>query len=191
VTLQRHTPLGRGPGPQRRTELQRKTPLRRTRSKRARPNDPLAQWCEVAIPGVCTGEAQHRHHIVRRGQGGGDERANTLDICHRCHGHIHGNVAWSKARGYLRSPGPSTSLPAVLVAVEVLAGYVATTATGLLAEIAAAVTLVGLVAAVAWWVNRPHQPAVDSSHPAPLGFLDDLPADLLRLLDDPEPWEEP
>lgn len=70
---------------------------------RARPDEPLAEWCEIAVAGVCKGRAEVRHHKLRRSQGGGDEQANTLDVCDMggCHDHIHANPAWAYRMGYL------------------------------------------------------------------------------------------
>lgn len=81
-------------------------PEKTTRAKgRARPDEPLATWCELAIPGVCLGRATNRHHKLLRKHGGGDERENTLDLCGSgttgCHGHVHANPAESYARGWL------------------------------------------------------------------------------------------
>ncbi len=69
---------------------------------RARPGEPLADWCEALIYGVCAGRAAHRHHRLRRSQGGGDEPANTLDVCGRCHDWIHAHPQAAYARGWLR-----------------------------------------------------------------------------------------
>jgi hypothetical protein len=98
----------------RRSPLHRKTPLRarkalvRTRLKRAgtiprraRPDEPLATWCEAAIPAVCTDRAEHRHHILRRAQGGTDGAENTFDLCRACHDYVHRNVAWAYDNGLL------------------------------------------------------------------------------------------
>jgi len=38
----------------------------RNKNGRARPDEPLADWCQVAVAGVCTGRAQTRHHKLRR-----------------------------------------------------------------------------------------------------------------------------
>jgi hypothetical protein len=77
--------------------------LTRTKPKgRARPNEPLATWCEARIEDVCDGRAVHRHHVLRRSQGGGDEAANTRDLCNGCHEHIHRNPTWSYETGWLR-----------------------------------------------------------------------------------------
>lgn len=68
---------------------------------RARPDVPLADLCCAHIDGVCTGRAECRHHKLRRSQGGSDHQTNTVDICDRCHEHIHANPAWSYAHGWL------------------------------------------------------------------------------------------
>jgi hypothetical protein len=63
---------------------------------RARPDEPLAVWCEIAIVDVCAGRASQRHHRRRRSQGGSDDRANTLDCCDACHdwAHAHPTIAY-------------------------------------------------------------------------------------------------
>lgn len=78
-----------------------KQPKAKRSKGRARPDEPLAPWCEIAVPGVCTGHAQHRHHIVLRSQGGTD--ALTADCCFKCHEHVHANPAWAKAHGWIKS----------------------------------------------------------------------------------------
>lgn len=93
--LRRVTPLRQG------TQLRRKTTLARSTSGRARPDEPLAVWCEAQIDGVCTGRAVHRHHVRRRGQGGGDDRSNTRDVCDACHAFVHANPAWAYEAGLL------------------------------------------------------------------------------------------
>jgi hypothetical protein len=76
------------------------------RSKgRARPNEPLAMWCELGLVDSCTGRAEVRHHILRRSQGGSDEASNTLDLCDADHRWIHDHPAVSYERGWLRHPG--------------------------------------------------------------------------------------
>jgi hypothetical protein len=79
-------------------------------SRRARPNDPLATWCQARIEGVCEGRAIHRHHILRRSQGGSDGASNTVDICNGCHHYIHGHPAWSYENGWLRRRATGTEL---------------------------------------------------------------------------------
>lgn len=68
---------------------------------RARPEDPLAPWCEAQVPRVCTGRATCRHHRLRRAHGGGDEVENTADLCDACHEHVHRNPAWAYVYGWL------------------------------------------------------------------------------------------
>lgn len=101
--LARRTPLrGSSTLHRNRTILQRSAIAKATRaSGRARPNEPLATWCEAGIAAVCTGRAVHRHHVRRRAQGGGDEAANTRDVCSACHGHIHANPGWAYEAGLL------------------------------------------------------------------------------------------
>lgn len=85
--------------------LARRKGLKATPSKRARPDEPLTPWCEIGIPGICTGLTQHRHHILRRSAGGGDEAANTLDCDWACHAYVHAHPAISYERGWLRRRG--------------------------------------------------------------------------------------
>lgn len=59
--------------------------------------------CEAAVEGVCTSVAQHRHHIKLRSAGGTNDPSNLLDVCLRCHDHIHRNPAWAMAHGFIRS----------------------------------------------------------------------------------------
>jgi len=73
----------------------------RNKNGRARPDEPLADWCQVAVAGVCTGRAQTRHHKLRRSQGGGDEAENTVDACNPCHSHLHMNPGWAYRLGWL------------------------------------------------------------------------------------------
>lgn len=74
--------------------------MKRTVSRRARPDEPLADWCEVRTE-VCTGRAEHRHHKLRRSRGGSDDASNTADCCGRCHLFIHEHPAWAYAAGWL------------------------------------------------------------------------------------------
>ena len=71
---------------------------------RARPSDPLRDWCEVGA-GVCTGRATCRHHVLPRSAGGTDHRENTLDACDACHVYLHAHPTESYARGWLRRRG--------------------------------------------------------------------------------------
>ena len=97
--LQRRTPLRSGKAPARRTSL------RSTPSKRARPDEPLASACEFGLPGVCTGYPQYRHHILPRTAGGSDEATNTADICFACHSWVHLHPAISYENGWLKRRG--------------------------------------------------------------------------------------
>jgi hypothetical protein len=87
------------------------------RSKgRARPEEPLATWCEVGRAGVCTGRAEVRHHILPRSQGGTDEKSNTVDCCDSDHRWIHANPSKAYAHGWLLhrpvvDNWPTTQLP--------------------------------------------------------------------------------
>lgn len=74
---------------------------RKKRRGMARPDEPLAVWCEVHRYDVCTGSAEHRHHRLMRSQGGTDEKANTLDVCGACHAWIHANPSVAYAHHYL------------------------------------------------------------------------------------------
>lgn len=76
------------------------------RSKgRARPDEPLLTWCELALP-ACTGRAEVRHHRFSRGKGGSDESANTMDICDSDHRHVHAHPEESFAHGWLLRAEP-------------------------------------------------------------------------------------
>ena len=61
--------------------------------------------CQIAIPGICRGEATHKHHRKLRKHGGTDEAANLLALCGTgtlgCHGYVHANPAISYERGWL------------------------------------------------------------------------------------------
>lgn len=67
---------------------------------RARPDEPLADWCELQLDG-CTGRATEHHHKRPRSAGGGDEKANTIDLDGHCHRFIHANPARSYDEGWL------------------------------------------------------------------------------------------
>lgn len=58
----------------------------------------MATWCEARLEG-CDGRATDRHHRKFRSRGGRDDRSNTVDICERCHRHIHANDRWAKSVG--------------------------------------------------------------------------------------------
>ncbi len=86
-----------------------KTPKGKRAKGRARPDDPLGR-CEfrqtIDVQGKpfrfsCVDDATERHHVLRRSQGGGDEAANTKDLCLAHHVYVHANPSWSYAHGYL------------------------------------------------------------------------------------------
>jgi len=67
---------------------------------RARPDEPLATWCEIGRAGVCTGRAEHRHHRLPRSAGGSDDASNTLDTCGACHAFAHSRPSLAYAHGW-------------------------------------------------------------------------------------------
>lgn len=62
---------------------------------------PLGGPCEAQLD-VCTGTAEHRHHIRRRSQGGTDDRSNLALLCGRCHAWVHANPREARTLGLLR-----------------------------------------------------------------------------------------
>lgn len=69
------------------------------------------QWCFERAAGRCeaqvwaadcTGRAEHALHMQLRSQGGSDDPANLLAVCHRCHRWIHDNPAAAQGLGLLR-----------------------------------------------------------------------------------------
>ena len=116
--LERRTPLRSTKGLKRGGRLKRATALKpgqalarvpirsKRRRGRARPDEPLQAWCEIAHPGVCTGRAEVRHHILMISQGGTDEASNTVDSCDADHKYIHDHPEWAYAHGWLRHSGP-------------------------------------------------------------------------------------
>ena len=69
-------------------------------SGRARPNEPLADWCEARLL-YCEGRATCRHHRKLRSAGGTDDAWNTVDLCGNCHRQIHSEPRWSYKTGWL------------------------------------------------------------------------------------------
>ena len=59
--------------------------------------------CEGRVPGVCTGQAEHVHHIKLRSAGGDNTLANLKALCHPCHTWTHANPAKARAVGLLAS----------------------------------------------------------------------------------------
>lgn len=97
--------MKRGQPPRRRTplrslaRLQRRTPLQSRVRGRDHAERPLAAWCEIAKPGVCTGRAVHRHHTRLQSQGG--RGGPTLDVCGACHDFAHHHRAEARAHGWI------------------------------------------------------------------------------------------
>jgi hypothetical protein len=48
---------------------------------------------------------EHRHHRLRRSQGGTNELDNLLALCHTHHEYVHRNPAESYRQGWLLSAG--------------------------------------------------------------------------------------
>lgn len=69
---------------------------------RARPNEPLAERCQVPL---CEALATERHHVLPRSAGGSDAAENTMDTCGPCHTAIHAYPAKSYERGWLKRRG--------------------------------------------------------------------------------------
>lgn len=78
----------------------KKAPKKKPRGM-ARPDEPLATYCQVGRAECCTGRAEHRHHRLRRSQGGTDDATNTLDVCRSCHDLIHARPSLAYAHGWL------------------------------------------------------------------------------------------
>ena len=102
VTLAVWPPAPEGQG---RRRMRQVSKGKRTAAGRARPDEPLATWCEAQIGGVCTGRAEHRHHVLTRGRGGTDEASDTLDVCSADHSWIHAHPVEATERGFLRRAG--------------------------------------------------------------------------------------
>ena len=98
----RRAPLRGSSTLRRNRTLLQQSALRKAKGTRARPDEPLADWCEAAIDGVCTGRAEHRHHVLLRSAGGGDEAANTLDVCSADHRYIHDHPTQAYVAGWLK-----------------------------------------------------------------------------------------
>lgn len=67
--------------------------------RRARPDEPLADHCEI---GLCWERPSHRHHRLRRSQGGTDDASNTMDLCAAHHRYVHDHPSQSYALGWLK-----------------------------------------------------------------------------------------
>jgi 5-methylcytosine-specific restriction endonuclease McrA len=87
-----------------------KQPVKR-RAKRGTVPVKVKRWvkerdghrCVAKVEGVCTGKAEHVHHVVRRAQGGDAGMGNLISLCFPCHEYIHAHVEWARSHGYIRS----------------------------------------------------------------------------------------
>lgn len=143
--LARRTPLPGGKPLARTVPLSRKTqaprqPAQRVQGRRtARPVPQDTREtvrrrsggrCEVAIPGVCHGQATNQHHRLPRRMGGSTAAgihapANLLDLCGSgttgCHGHLESHRSEALEHGWLLHAGadPAT-VPALIRGRRVL-----------------------------------------------------------------------
>lgn len=63
-------------------------------------------WCDLCVGLYESGLLGHRHHRLRRGQGGPNALWNLLALCERDHKLVHANPTLSYDRGWmLRSNG--------------------------------------------------------------------------------------
>lgn len=75
--------------------------MKRRKYERARPDEPLRDWCEAGFE-CCDGRATDRHHVRPRSAGGGHDTDNTRDICRACHRFVHEHPAWAYENDWLR-----------------------------------------------------------------------------------------
>src|SRR5699024_902708 len=59
--------------------------------------------CEAWWPGVCNTRGEHLHHRKLRSRGGRHTVPNLILVCHRCHDHLHRNVAEATDLGLIVS----------------------------------------------------------------------------------------
>jgi HNH endonuclease len=64
----------------------------------------MADWCEGCVGLLEAGLLGHRHHRLRRGQGGRNTMANLLALCVACHSTVHRYPDLSFERGWLLHP---------------------------------------------------------------------------------------
>ncbi len=58
-------------------------------------------WCELRIPGVCTGRSQGGHELEKRSAGGAvDDVANLKDACNACNGWVEDHPIEAQAMGF-------------------------------------------------------------------------------------------
>lgn len=75
-------------------------------SGRARPEDPLATWCQARLE-CCTGRAETRHHLAGRLRSAAvpdpDAEDWTRDLCSACHRWVHANPRKARELDLMRS----------------------------------------------------------------------------------------
>jgi hypothetical protein len=98
-----------------RTPLRRRTPLTRRTPLRARISDPYVLRkakkivrecsrgrCEIAIPGLCTGEGTEAHDVKLRSRGGKHDPANLLWADRPCHQFVTDHPHWAAEDGFVK-----------------------------------------------------------------------------------------
>lgn len=92
----------------------KRSPIKRKTRLRARVPQGYRMWqnakaevrerskgeCEVRSK-VCTGRAEHCHHVLPRSAGGFVDTGLLLDACAACHGYLHAHPAESYQNGWL------------------------------------------------------------------------------------------
>lgn len=61
----------------------------------------MMTWCDLCVGLFEAGLLGHRHHRLRRGQGGKNTMENVMAVCERDHKLIHANPDLSVERGWL------------------------------------------------------------------------------------------
>lgn len=61
----------------------------------------VKDWCEQCADLAGAGLLGHRHHRLRRGQGGTNELHNLYALCSKCHVRVHAEPALSYEKGWL------------------------------------------------------------------------------------------
>lgn len=116
----KRSPMPRRRAPMARTSIKRSAPMPahdRHLTGKAKPKRPATDQvpeavrtqvryrsggrCEASIADVCTGRAEHQHHVVTRGRGGQHTAQNLLDVCGACHRHVHAHPVWATEHGFL------------------------------------------------------------------------------------------
>lgn len=64
-------------------------------------------WCDLCVDRMFAGLLGHRHHRLRRGQGGGNDLSNLMALCDFCHKHVHAYPTLSFERGWLLHSSPA------------------------------------------------------------------------------------